>query len=415
MRKTNIKLTMAFTCAVLSLARVAAAAVANDVAPPGDFRVGPETFPIFPWDRLQGSKSACDEAKACGFNLAGFAEAGDLDAVEAAGLKCFVTDASIQIRGGETLTDEEVSDRVKKLVEKTARHPATFGYHLIDEPATALVPNVVRWAKAFEAAAPEQVAYTNFLPIAGSADGAGKVEGEYEKYLRSYLDPAQPRAFSFDHYSFFDDGGIRPTYFDCLEVARQASIESNVPLWHVALANAHFHYAEPRPAIFRFQIFTSLAYGVRGMGWFTYTARDRGNYRDTAIDAFGQRTATWEMLRDANFQLQRLAPHVVKLKSVNVFHHPDVPSGCRGIDQSKFVASIKGAGPFCVGEFEDADGKPAILIVNRNLTRSTQFTVVPKEKTAMQRVSSLTGQVRPMGAEDNWLAPGGGLLLRLRE
>ena len=415
MTQSYTSLAIAFTCALLALTSVRGAAVANEIAPPGDFQVGPETFPIFPWDRLQGSKSACEEAKACGFNLAGFAGVGELDAVAAAGMKCFVTDTSIEIRGAEKLTDDEVNDRVKKLVARTAKHPAVFGYHLIDEPARALVPNVVRWAKAFQAEDPQHIAFTNLFPMSESADGSGKVEGEYESYLRGYLDPVKPAAFSFDHYSFFDDGNIRPLYFDCLEVARQASIKSNVPLWHVALANAHFHYAEPSPALFRFQIFTSLAYGVRGMGWFTYTARDRGNYRATAIDDFGHRTPTWDMLRDANLQLHRLAPHVTKLKSVNVFHDPDVPKGCRGIDQSRFVSGIKGTGPFCVGEFEGSGGKPAILIVNRSLTRSTQFTVTPKTKTTIQRVSSLTGQVRPMGAEDNWLPPGGGLLLLLHD
>ena len=348
-------------------------------------------------------------------HLAGFAEPEDLDAIGAAGLKCFVSDPSIQIRDGLKLTDDEVNARVKAIVGKCANHPAVFGYHLIDEPSAALVPNVVRWAKAFEVAAPHSVIYTNFLPMPENADGTGKVEDTYERYLTSYLEPVKPAAFSFDHYSFFDDGSIRPLYFDCLEVARQASIKNNVPLWHVGLANSHFHYADPSPALFRFQIFTSLAYGVRGMGWFTYTSRDRGNYRNSAIDEFGHRTPTWEMLREANLQLHRLAPTYTRLKSVNVFHEPDVPVGCRGIDQSKFIASIKGAGPFCVGEFEDEQGRPAIVIVNRNLTRSTQFTVIPKTKTTIQRVSAYTGQIRPMGAEDDWLPPGGGLLLLLHD
>lgn len=86
------------------------------------------------------------------------------------------------------------------------------------------------WAKAFQDAAPHAVAFTNFLPMRENADGSGKVEGQYEQYLTSYLEPAKPRAFSFDHYSFIDDGNIRPLYFDCLEIARQASIKNGVPL-----------------------------------------------------------------------------------------------------------------------------------------------------------------------------------------
>ena len=68
-----------------------------------------------------------------------------------------------------------------------------------------------------------------------------------------------------------------------------------------------------------------------------------------------------------------------------------------------------------VGEFEDKQGRPAVMIVNRDLVHSTTFSLTLKHKSPMQRVSSLTGKIRPMGAEDEWLAPGQGLLLLLHE
>jgi len=52
-------------------------------------------------------------------------------------------------------------------------------------------------------------------------------------------------------------------------------------------------------------------------------------------------------------------------------------------------------------------------VVNCDLTTSTQVNVVPKAKSQIVRVSGYTGEIRPWGAEDNWLAPGAGLLLLL--
>jgi hypothetical protein len=398
----------------LLLGNLATVALAqqSDIAD-SDTRVSPEEFPIFPWDILKPDKAVYEEAKACGFNLAGFVHPADLDLVAAAGMKCFVSDPSIHVRGGESLTADQINDAAAALAKATASHPATFGYHVVDEPNKQLVPVAARWAAALDAAAPNAIAYTNFLPIAGNASGNGDVESDYEKYLTSYIDLAKPKAISFDHYSMMDDGTVRPTYFDGLEVVRRTSEKTGVPFWNVILANTHFRYAEPSPVTLRFQAFTSLAYGARGIGWFTYTGRDRGNYRSAAIDLSGRRTPTWEMLRDVNLQVHRLAPVYTKLRSVNVFHFPDVPRGCRALGESKFVKDLRGEGPFVVGEFEDPQGKPVLLVVNRNLTRSTQLEVILKSKATMQRVSSYTGRTRPWGAEDNWLAPGQGILLVL--
>jgi hypothetical protein len=400
----------------LTLCSPAARAQETQIVPPeADALVAPEVFPVFPWDILPATKSAYEEARACGFNLAGFVHVKDLDTVRDAGMKGFVGEpATLDIRGKEKISDEEIAERVKKVAGPSAKHPAVFGYHVIDEPAPALVPTVAKFAKAFQAIAPGAVAYTNFFPMSAAGSPAQR-QSAYEQYLTGYLDEVKPRAFSLDHYSVMDDGTVRPSFFEGLEVVRRTSLKTGVPFWNVVLANSHFRYAEPTPATLRFQAFASLAYGARGIGWFTYTGRDRGNYRHTAIDLSGRKTPTWDMLRDVNLQLHRLAPTVVKLTSVNVFHHPQIPVGCRGIESSRFLADVKGTGPFLVGEFEGEDGKPAVIVVNRDLSRSTQFEIAAKEKATVMRVSSLTGKTRAWGAEDNWLAPGGGILLMLQK
>ncbi len=379
--------------------------------------VEPETFPIFPWDILKATKESYAQAKECGFNLAGFVNADNLDLVQSAGLKCFVSSASIKIRDNEKVSDDEITATAKEVASKASSHPATFGYHLLDEPSRQLVPTVARWTRAFDSADPKHLAYVNFLPMAIPKDDAGypKVEADWEAYLTGYIEAAHPKAFSYDNYVVMDDGSIRPSFYSGLEVARRVSQKTNTPFWFVALANSHFRYAEPTPATLRFQAFSALAYSARGIGWFTFTGRDRGNYRNTAIDLEGNRTPTFAMLRDVNFSIHRLAPMLTKMKSVNVFHHPAVPKGsCRGLESSKFLADVKGRGRFVVGEFEDADGKPALLVVNRDIAHSADFTIVPKTHKTIIRISSKTGVSRPWGAEDNWLAPGEGILLLLR-
>jgi hypothetical protein len=377
----------------------------------GDERVPPGDFAIFPWDHLAGGKDVFEQARDCGFNIAGFVTTSSLDMVQAAGLKCFVTDPLIAVRGSEKFSDEEITSRVRTVVAAAGSHPAVFGYHLLDEPQASLFPLISKWVNAFHAAAPEAIAYVNLFPDYGRGKFVG---GHFEDYLTSYVKMVRPKAYSYDHYALFEDGKIRDAYFPNLEAARKVWLEAGVPYWHVVLGNAHFHYAEPSYAGLRFQLYTSLAYDARGIGYFTYTARERGNYRLSAINAFGDRTPTFQMLRETNLQAHRLAPHLIRMKSVNVFHHPDVPQECRGIDASRHLTELTGDGPFLVGEFVDESGRPAFLIVNKSLTRSTNFKFKPRTEATMLKASSYTGEILPFSAENDWLAPGQGMLIILQ-
>src|SRR5690348_5360973 len=73
--------------AVLASSR-GAAAQQNDAATQPVPAPAPEAFAIFPWDQIKPTVEAFKEAKECGFNLAGFVHAEDLDKVSEAGMKC---------------------------------------------------------------------------------------------------------------------------------------------------------------------------------------------------------------------------------------------------------------------------------------------------------------------------------------
>ena len=408
-------------CALAIALQVTAATVSAQPVQPTieDTRMDPSAFAVFPWDTIPVSKERYEDLYECGFNLAGFAAPTSLDLIHAAKLKAFVSDPKrIDVRGGKELPDEEVATRVRDLVASTKDHPATFGYHVLDEPPRELFPQVKRWVDRFHAEAPDKIAFVNLFPDYGQ-NVARNVDDNYHKYMTAFVDEMKPQVLSYDHYALFEDGSMRPQYFPNLETGRAVSQKAGVPFYHVVLANAHFNYAEPTPAWMRFQVYTSLAYGVRGIAWFTFVDRERGNYRNSAVDLYGRRTPTWEMIRDVNLVCHRLAPTLTKMSNANVFHHPEPPKGCLGLADSLFLMDLKGKGPFVVGEFKDEQGQRAVLVVNKSLTRSTRFELVAKpvegeSAVTLRKVSETTGQVVPMSAEQDWLAPGQGMLLLLQ-
>ena len=376
-----------------------------------DTRIAADLFPIFPWDQLGNDPEKYKEAYECGFNMAGFAPPEQLDLASSAGLKAFVVDPLIDIRDNPNATEADITTQVQAVVSRVRSHPAVLGYHLIDEPSGKMLPNVATWVRAFNAANPPGLAFVNVLPY--FKEGAAQHGGiSYNDYVTSFVELAKPRALSYDHYVLMADGSIKESYYPNFEIAREQSLKAGIPFWFVGLANAHFDYMEPSYATFRFQVFTAMAYGARGIGWFTYLSRDHCNYRLTAIDYDGRRTPTWEMLRAANMQIHRLGPVYLQLKSVNVFHHPDVPKGCRGIESSRYLKSLKGKGPFLVGEFDHPNGKPYFLLVNKSLTRSTTYKLELKQPGELMKISPFTGAIDPWSGGGNfWLSPAQGMLL----
>jgi hypothetical protein len=119
-------------------------------------------------------------------------------------------------------------------------------------------------------------------------------------------------------------------------------------------------------------------------------------------------------VRRVNMQIHKLGPTYIKLKSVNVFHFPDVPEACLGIDSTKYVESLEGE-HLLVGELEGPGGEHYVMVVNKSLHESTGFSLKLKGGKELELVSAYDGKVRPVNSEDWWLAPGQGELIRLKK
>lgn len=373
--------------------------------------LSPEEFTILPWGWSPGDKETLQGIKDCGFNLAGFVAPDSVKTCGEVGLKCIVMDPGLaEAAGNPKLSDADIAKRTEDAAAKFKDDPTVYGYYLRDEPAASLFPNLSRISAALRKVDPDTTPYINLLPIYANEQQLGV--GSYEAYVDSFATGVKPQFISYDHYALMDDGSLRDGYFQNLEIVRKAALKHGLPFWNIVLGNAHFHYAEPSQYTLNFQAYTTLAYGARGISYFTYFAPKIGNYRLAAVDQFGDRTPTWNDLRRVNLQIHKLGPTYVKLKSVNVFHHPDVPEGCSGISTSKHLSELSG-GAFVVGEFEGPNGKPYVMVVNKDWHKSTAFSLKFKQQGQIMLTNAYTGNLEPWTGENDWLAPGQGMLLSL--
>ncbi|MGC9950826.1 MAG: hypothetical protein ABSF64_31050 [Bryobacteraceae bacterium] len=405
--------------ALLSVAAWPLAAAAQPFPAPA--LPAPKSFAIMAWGDAPPDMAQLRGMRDAGLNIAGFCRAEEIDKVRDAGLACFVSDPRIDGYDWKALPpDSEIRGRIGGVARQLGSNPAAIGYFLRDEPHAALMPGLARVAKIAREAMPGMWPYINLFPYRVSPARLGT--DSYEQYVRMLVDTVGQPFLSYDNYSLVG-GEMLDYFYTNLEIVRRLSIETGTPFWNCILANAHFNYMEPSDATFHLQVYATLAYGGRGIQYFTYFAPGIGNYRLAAIDQFGNRTPTWERLRRINLEIAALAPTILKLRSTGVFHSPDVPEQAQPLSASKLVRSIEmtqhlvktaAPGRFLVGEFADAQGRPYVTIVNKDLKNSFQFRLHPvKEDAKLFRTSPFTGKEEAFGGEMDWLAPGAGILLRI--
>jgi hypothetical protein len=373
-------------------------------------RAAEEFFPVMAWNTPPADAAVLKKMRECGLTVAGFAAPASLDLIQASGLKAIVSDPRVSSYDWTKTEEQELRQKIGSLVAEVGKHPAVYGYSLRDEPSANMFPGLAKAVTVLHELAPEKWAYVNLFPNYAEPSQLGTPS--YDEYLNRFIAQCKPTTLSYDHYALMDDDSLRSGYWQNLEQIRGASIRNNLPFWNIVLTVAHFNYREATAADLRFQVYSTLAYGGRGISYFTYFAPQVGNYRMAPVDQFGNPTETWNNLRNVNLQIEKLAPTLLRLKSDLVYHFGKVPPGCSGASEISLATSV--SGEFAAGDFTHEDGSRYLMLVNKDLKRSRpcaiQFRAPPKK---VELVSPYTGKLTAFAGEQIWAAPGQGVLLKL--
>lgn len=369
----------------------------------------------------------------------------NMDVCRRAGLKAFVYHGNVMQRVDFPAVGRAVSESLARV----GRNDALSRFYVWDEPVPKQFADVDLACKAVKAAG--GVPFVNLLPT--YAEGAPFMDGlDYEQYLERFIAEVKPTEISYDHYCLMEDderyGASRLShYWKNLEIVHKMAKKHGLPFWQVVLSEGLLPYREPTAADMRFQVFTSLAYGARGLGFFHYMAEQSGNCRGAPLNQFGDPTPLWLIVRELNLQVARLAPILLQLTTDDVYHLGDVPESGHGPGPQSLLAASADSpsatprktdgqdplalarveresqrGSFLVGEFTHRDGSRYLMVVNKNLKLSfpckLQFREEPKAVLVCNPYRYAVGEKLTIGdlephAGDLWLAPGQGTLLRV--
>ncbi len=304
--------------------------------------------------------AALKRLRACGFTMAGFVAPATLKLCRKAGLKAIVSDRRTSGYDWTKVNAPAARSNVLSLLKEVGKHPSVYGFYLRDEPSANMFPGLAEVASILRERAPGKWAYINLFPNYAEPWQLGTAT--YPEYLQKFCAACRPIILSYDHYAFMEGGGMGGGYWKNLEQMRAVARSNSLPFWNIVQGMACLSFREPNAADIRFQIYSSLVCGARGIAYFQYMASPVGDFRMSAVDQFGNVTPTWYFIQNVNLQVAALAPTLLQLTSDDVYHLNTIPDGCHGSTNNDLITSVDG-GDFAVGDFTHRDGSRYVMIV----------------------------------------------------
>ncbi|MBX3023547.1 hypothetical protein KF840_01415 [bacterium] len=351
------------------------------------------------------------EIAAAGFTTLGAPCEGDLEPAENLrmlalaerhGLRAWVADHRLYSAAAGAADGSALTAAV---VDTYRAAPALAGYVVADEPITSQFPRLAPVVAALRAADPARLAYINLLP---DYVPPPLLEAEsYPDYLERFVAEVRPRMLSVDYYPFGKHKD-RSTFFANLAALRETALRHDLPFLWIALAMPHGPYRAPSEGELSWQAFHALAYGARGVSYFTYwtpSGESDWHHRRGLLDA-GRPTARYFQVQRINRQLRAAGDALAGWRSLAVADSRGEVAAPLPIGP---LAGVDG-GDFTIGFFGDGDGIAA-LVVNRDYRDGATATLRLRPGVAPP-LELVDGRWQPARSLSWVIEPGGARLLK---
>ena len=291
-------------------------------------------------------------------------------------------------------------------MDQWPQNSAVWGYMLVDEPGAGGFPDLAKQCEEIRRTKPGAFGYINLLPNYAPASALGT--SNYDTYIAQFITTVKPEVLSMDSYPLMrPDGDSRANYRENLEQFRQHSAAAGIPFWNYFYAMPFNDHLDPTEAQIRWQIYTSIGFGAKGVMYFCYFtpgkgAKGAGEFPKggAIITAEGLKTRHYDEARRINAELKNLGPTLMKLTGtgavlVNVKTNVSFPEG-RAVRK---LSNIPGDPPVdcLVGSFQQPDGSKAVLLLNDSYSQTAWLTVdFAVDASQVMEVSKADGKARPV-------------------
>ena len=255
-------------------------------------------------------------------------------------------------------SDDETNSNIKKYLSDF-NDEYVYGWYIWDEPGNNrklcspfnLVPNddnadvnrmviQIRSDSVFN----KKLDYTNLFPTYWDSTPNAAA---YEKYIDAFIASQEfkPRVLCFDNYPLLksESGGFRRNYYSNLDIIRKKSIKYNIPFWMIVLSSEHLSYHRPSFEEISLQVYSALAYGVKGIGYYLYSKSwEKLGYKSWILEdsvdndnvADSLHGTLFLPVKKLNNEIQILGKTLLNLECFEVIHSSDYPNAQEEMSES---------------------------------------------------------------------------------
>lgn len=236
----------------------------------------------------------------------------------------------------------------------------------------------------------------------------------YQDYLEEWVEAVgaeKLKYLSYDHYPFrVNSNSISSKYFLSLELERDIGLQNNVrTACYLQSVGISGNLRRPDADEMRYNVFTTLAYGVKQIEWFTYATPiyTSETFDDAIIDVYGAKTDLFAPLKSLNTQVKNWGPTLMTLKSQAVYHNNIMEPGTQSVPDDFWWKSTNAGDNIIISYFKNHDGRKYIMVVNRELesTVTYYFNISPAPTMVTEVLKSTGAEVNTNYSSGSLSAP----------
>lgn len=303
--------------------------------------------------------------------------------------------------------DSFVSATIPKSILSKVKYKSAFaGVMQCDEPGRIQFEKIVKSASVLDSIMPSTVEgalwHVNLFPTYATKkqlyfripQNQTLPEGgySYARYLADYMEICKPKVLSYDYYPCATGTSLSTGYFENMALIRAEALKANIPFWvYIQTCSFSKNTRIPTLADILWQVNTALAYGAKGIQYFTGVVPSNGDgtgeqFTGAMFDRDGNRTDVYNSVKAAGTQISAVDEVLMCCKSRGlILSGSFVWEGETGIPETDLLTSYGAltsveAGHAITGCF-DYNGKPAYYVVNNSVVEEDEVRLsLPSEQ-----------------------------------
>lgn len=302
------------------------------------------------------------------------------------GLKALLmNEVSWEKKNYHTFTNAKASNWLTTTKTMAPQKRQAFeGYFIFDEPVVDKMQDVKNWVSYVKRTDPGKLAYVNLLPR--QVFQSDQIFENYSDTLTS----TGPNGYnldviSYDMYPFMSGNRFKDGYFYTLETYKEKA--KGRPVWSYALVSPVNNEYTSNEYQLRFMVFVPMAYGQKGILYFTYETIGTSNFGPGLTTEDGKPLPSYYQAQKMNrFLTQIWGPIVMASDNMGTYHISKQPFPGQQIadaqmlnNKTPLVSDISNENMlFGVFKSQNNLGEYNLMIVNKDGNKANKVRITLK-------------------------------------